>query len=813
MIKTRISVRNLVEFILRCGDIDSRIGTGSDEAMAEGARLHRQIQSRAGSDYRPEVSLAYTYTEDDVEISVEGRADGVIENESGTTVDEIKTTYADVMAYKEAKPLHLAQAKFYAYILAAQNDLPVIKVRLTYVNIDTEETRYFNYNFLIEELLEFTSSVCHEYVKWARLESEWIETRNSTIVGLPFPFEYRRGQEELVKQVYYTLHRKRKLFLEAPTGVGKTIATMYPSIQAMGQNLSQKLFYLTAKTITRTVAEDTVDIMRKDGLRLKNITLTAKEKICFTGEHECNPDACPYAKGHFDRVNDCIYELVTSQDAIKADTVKEYAQKYQVCPFEMSLDVSMFCDVIICDYNYAFDPRARLQRYFLDETKAGNYLFLVDEAHNLVDRAREMYSAEIVKENVMALRRLVEDELPSLAKKLEKCNKAMLALKRQCERYLINPLIDEFTNALLRTYSEIEKLLKADRRIAEKKKISKEVKDAVLEFYFELSHFLKMYELVDENYCIYCTYTEQGDFYVKLFCVNPRKNLSECMEMARSTILFSATLLPIQYYKNLLAGESDDYEVYAESVFDPSKRGLFVASDVTSKYTRRNDSEYTRIARYIHDVVNARTGNYMVFFPSYQFLSKVADAYDFEYCEEMNTELLIQTGSMKENERDEFLKRFERNAGSENLFAGIDADIDVDIEDGEEEKSLIGFCVMGGIFSEGIDLAHESLIGVIVVGTGLPQVCLEREIMKETFESEEVDGFDYAYRYPGMNKVLQAAGRVIRTEEDIGVVVLLDERFLQRSYVRMFPREWEDYKRVNVSDVSSKVERFWDEWY
>lgn len=813
MIKTRISVRNLVEFILRCGDIDNRIGTGSDDAMAEGARLHRQIQSRAGSDYRPEVSLAYTYAEDDVEISVEGRADGVIENESGTTVDEIKATYADVMAFKEAKPLHLAQAKFYAYILAAQKDLSVIKVRLTYVNIDTEETRYFNYNFLMEELLEFTSSVCHEYVKWARLEAEWIEIRNSTITGLPFPFEYRRGQEELVKQVYYTLYRKRKLFLEAPTGVGKTIATMYPSVQAMGQNLAQKLFYLTAKTITRTVAEDTVDIMRKDGLRLKNITLTAKEKICFTGDHECNPDACPYAKGHFDRVNDCIYELVTTEDAIKADTVRAYAEKYQVCPFEMSLDVSMFCDVIICDYNYAFDPRARLQRYFLDETKAGNYLFLIDEAHNLVDRAREMYSAELVKENIMALRRLVEEELPSLAKKLEKCNKAMLALKRQCERYLINPLIDEFTNALLRTYSEIEKLLKADRSITEKKKISKEVKDAVLEFYFELSHFLKMYELVDENYCIYCTYTPQGDFYVKLFCVNPRKNLSECMEMARSTILFSATLLPIQYYKNLLAGESDDYEVYAESVFDPSKRGLFVASDVTSKYTRRNDSEYTRIARYIHDVVNSRTGNYMVFFPSYQFLEKVADAYDFEYCEEMNTELLIQTGSMKENERDEFLSRFEKNRNSENLFAGIEADIEVDIEEEAEEKSLIGFCVMGGIFSEGIDLAHESLIGVIVVGTGLPQVCLEREIMKETFESEDVDGFDYAYRYPGMNKVLQAAGRVIRTEDDIGVVVLLDERFLQRSYVRMFPREWEDYKRVNVSDVSSKVERFWDEWY
>ena len=270
MVKTRISVRNLVEFILRCGDIDNRTGGDSMEAMQEGARLHRTLQRRAGSDYTPEVPLAYTYVEDDVEISVEGRADGVIDNETGITVDEIKTTYSDVMKFTEAKPLHLAQARFYAHSLAQSKDLPSIKVRLTYVNIDTEEIRYFNYTFLKEELNDFTASVCHEYVKWARLEDDLKNTRDASIKGLPFPFEYRPGQEELVKQVYYTIYRKKKLFLEAPTGVGKTIATLYPSVQAMGQGLFSKLFYLTAKTITRTVAEDTVRIMRKDGLKIKN---------------------------------------------------------------------------------------------------------------------------------------------------------------------------------------------------------------------------------------------------------------------------------------------------------------------------------------------------------------------------------------------------------------------------------------------------------------------------------------------------------------------------------------------------------------
>ncbi len=815
MVKTRISVRNLVEFILRCGDIDNRMGgDASLETMQEGARLHRLIQRRAGSDYTPEVPLAYTYVEDDVEISVEGRADGVIDNDTGVTVDEIKTTYGDVMKYTEAKPLHLAQAKFYAHILAQSKNLLSIKVRLTYVNIDTEEIRYFNYTFLQEELNEFTSSVCHEYVKWARLEDDLIKTRDASVKGLPFPFDYRAGQEELVKQVYYTIYRKKKLFLEAPTGVGKTIATLYPSVQAMGQGLFTKLFYLTAKTITRTVAEDTVHIMRKDGLKIKNITLTAKEKICFTAEHECNPDACPYAKGHFDRVNDCIYELITHEDAITADIVAEYARRFEVCPFEMSLDVSLFADIIICDYNYAFDPRARLQRYFADETNAGKYQFLVDEAHNLVDRAREMYSAEMVKEGIMAVRRAAEEELPVIAKKLEKCNKAMLALKRTCNDYLINPPIDEFVQSLMRVYSEIEKFLKDERKPKDKPKVSKEVKDAVLQFYFDTSHFLKMYELVDENYCVYCHYTEDDHFYLKLFCVNPRRNLSECMAMARSSVLFSATLLPVQYYKNLLAGEEDDYEVYAKSVFNPARRGLFIARDVTSKYTRRSSDEYTKIAHYIHDTVAARRGNYLVFFPSYRFLSDVADAYDYEFCEEDDTELIIQTGSMKEEERSAFLRRFEGNVADERLFDSIDAEIDIDIEDTEEceEKSLIGFCVMGGIFSEGIDLTHESLIGAIIVGTGLPQVCLEREIMKETFDAEGMDGFDYSYRYPGMNKVLQAAGRVIRTEEDIGVVVLLDERFLQRSYTRLFPVEWSDYETVDKDNAFDKIERFWDQW-
>lgn len=804
MIQTGISVRNLVEFILRSGDIDNRIGVSSDNAMLEGTRIHKLLQKAAGADYTPEVPLSYVYTEDDVEITVDGRADGVIENVMGVTVDEIKSTYADVMRYREAQPLHLAQAKFYAYILCEQKDLPTINIRMTYVNIDTEEVKYFHYTFMKDELLAFTSEVCHAYVKWARFEAEWKIIRNQSIEGLPFPFEYRKGQGDLVKQVYYTIAQKKKLFLEAPTGVGKTISTVYPAVMALGQDFSSKIFYLTAKTITRTVAAETVDILRDRGLKSKSIIITAKEKICMTGKKECNPDSCPYAKGHYDRINDAVYAMLTECDSYTRDTIYEYAERFQVCPFEMSLDVSLFADIIICDYNYAFDPRAKLKRFF-DDGCRGGYIFLIDEAHNLVDRAREMFSATLVKEHFMELRRLTEEHIPTVSKRFDKCNKALLELKHQCQKELIYPDLLSFHESLKRLYSSIDSFLEEDRKADPQHRLPAEIKDPLLEQYFEIGHFLNIEEIMDEDYTPYATYDDDGNFYVKLFCVNPRNNLMECMTKARSSILFSATFLPIRYYMNLLAGESEDYSVYAKSVFDPEKRGLFIANDVTSKYTRRSDDEFVKIAAYIREVTMQKAGNYMVFFPSYGFMEKVCDAYENNFADDPNVEVLVQSSGMKEEEREAFLSRFKGN-DEEGMFNGIGMDIE------EEDSTLIGFCVMGGIFSEGIDLKHDSLIGAIIVGTGLPQVCLEREIMKDTFDAADADGFDYAYRFPGMNKVLQAAGRVIRTQEDVGIVVLLDERFLQSSYKKLYPREWEEFEQVSLDKVAYRVERFWDQW-
>lgn len=792
-----VSVRSLVEFILRSGDIDNRKAAFSPEAMQEGGRIHRMIQRRMGAEYHAEVGLRYIHNTERYDIVIDGRADGIIieslENTS-VTIDEIKGTYHDINKMKQAIPVHLAQAKCYAYIYATQNKLESIRVRMTYCHLDTEEIRYFHYDYLYDELKAWFDEVIGKYEKWADYSFEWQKLRQSSIKELAFPFEYREGQKELATYVYQTIYHRRKLFIEAPTGVGKTISTVFPGVKAVGEGLIEKIFYLTAKTITRTVADDTFKLLRDGGLKFKTVILTAKEKICFLEEMECNPEACPYAKGHYDRINEAIYDLLTNEESFSREKVEEYAKKHQVCPFEMCLDMSLFSDAVICDYNYVFDPHVYLRRFFADGSQ-NEYLFLIDEAHNLVERGREMYSAVLCKEDFLKLKNTVKPYSPKLERYLEKCNKELLSLKKECENYKIEDSISSFVMALSRLNSAMEDYLEEHDESP--------VRQDILEFYFEVSHFLGINDLMDDNYVTYSQMNDDGSFILKLFCVNPSKNLQECMMRGRSSILFSATLLPIQYYKSLLGAQEGDYEVYAKSVFKAEKRGLYIASDVTSKYTRRSELEYYNIACYIYETVKNRNGNYMIFFPSHAFLQNVYNSFT-EYFADESIECILQKDHMSENSREEFLARFIGNEEC-NLSEAINMDIEI-----EEEKTLLGFCVMGGIFSEGIDLKNDSLIGVIIVGTGIPQVCNEREILKKYFDSFGENGFDYAYQYPGMNKVLQAAGRVIRTAEDVGIVVLLDERFLTSSYKRLFPREWSNYEVVTSAQIAKRVEWFWD---
>ena len=548
-------------------------------------------------------------------------------------------------------------------------------------------------------------------------------------------------------------------------------------MRAVGEGLGEKIFYLTAKTITRTVAEQAFSLLKEQGLSYKMITLTAKDKICFCEEVECNPDACPYARGHFDRVNDAVFDLITNCDEWNRGVLEEQAKKYGVCPFEMSLDVSNWADAVICDYNYAFDPQAHLKRFFSENGK-GEYLFLIDEAHNLVERAREMYSASLYKEDVLEIRRLVKAEDPKLAKCLAECNMQLLELKRECEQYQVLDSVSHLALKLMNVLSKLEDYLE-DCQDAEKKR-------QVLEFYFSVRNFLNIHESLDENYVIFSEMLGDGRFQIRLFCVNPAMNLQRYLEQGNSTIFFSATLLPVQYYKKLLSVGVDDYAVYAQSPFPEKNRRLFVGTDVSTRYTVRGKEAYQRFACYIVRMAEQRKGNYMAFFPSYRFLEEVHLWFQ-EYGAD-SAESICQLPSMDERQREEFLREFDR----------------------DREKSLVAFCVMGGIFSEGIDLTDDRLIGAVIAGTGLPQVCTEREILKQYFDAERMRGFDYAYLYPGMNKVLQSAGRVIRTERDKGVILLLDERFQERRYREVFPREWSRQTFGTIGDLEKELRTFWE---
>ncbi len=777
--QVRISVRALVEFVLRSGDIDNRrSGAAQKDAMAAGTRIHKKIQKRMGGNYRAEVPLKYTALdeEEDIELLVEGRADGIFEEDGIVTIDEIKGVYMDLERLTEPVAVHMAQAMCYGYFYCCDRDLDGVRIQLTYCNLETEEIRRFHEDRSKEELEVWFRSVIHEYFKWARYLCHHELQRNQSISGLEFPFPYREGQRDLAVAVYKTISRKKRLFIQAPTGIGKTLSTIFPAVQAMGAGKASKVFYLTAKTITRTVAEEAFRILRSRGLVFTAVTITAKEKLCPMEKTECNPEACPYAKGHFDRVNEAVFDILHLEQEMDRETVLRYAEKYRVCPFEFCLDISSWTDGIICDYNYVFDPNVRLKRYFADGA-SGDYLFLVDEAHNLVSRAREMYSASVYKEDFLEVKRIIKGKSPRLERQLDRCNKLLLSMKRECGDWQLLEDVTGLAAGIMTAFSYMETFMEEFPEFPER--------ETVLDFYFCLRDFLNVYEELDGHYRIYEENREDGSFLVRLFCVDPSRLLSRCMDQGASTILFSATLLPVRYYKTLLSGNQEDYAVYVNSPFPEENRLLMVAEDVSSRYTRRSPSEYRKVADYIRIVTQSRPGNYMVFFPSYQYMGEIEEILEEE---PLKADLLVQGQGMGEAEKTEFLEEFEK----------------------ERSHSLAAFCVMGGVFSEGIDLKEERLIGVIVVGTGLPMVCVEQEVLKGYFDETEEKGFDFSYQYPGMNKVLQAAGRVIRTPGDRGVILLLDDRFLRRDHLELFPREWEHFQVVNRGNAARCLEDFWN---
>ncbi|MGL5677986.1 MAG: ATP-dependent DNA helicase [Cellulosilyticaceae bacterium] len=771
--KIKLAVRELVESVMRQGSIDATGLVGTNR-MVLGTIAHKKVQQAMDAHYEAEVPLAYETTYEGIDFLIEGRADGIIQDLIGVTIDEIKSTttrldYID----EDYNPLHWAQAKCYAFIYAKQQGLPSISVRLTYYHLGTKRMKHLLQVYDFETLEKFFEDLLARYgsrVKWQR---EWCEKRNESLKGYTFPFEaYRPGQREMAVTIYKSILEGQKLYVNAPTGTGKTISTLFPTMKAMGEGHVEKVFYLTAKTITRTVAEEAVRLMYGGGAKVKAITLTAKDKICFLAERKCTREDCQYANGHFDRVDEAIKDALDHEDLLTREVITTYAKKYKVCPFELALDLSLHADVIICDYNYVFDPTASLKRF--KDNKG--FVILIDEAHNLVDRGREMFSATLSKVMVQQAKKALGKESSGIAGALQKMSKYLAEIKKgymEMTGSYISKEAPKQLKEMVRIFIE-----EVDMKLQEG---MGDLPSDFIDFYFEAQNFVKMYELYDERYV---TYGESygHDVRIKMFCLDPSFLISEILSTCQSAIFFSATLLPIQYYKYMLGG-LDDKAIYLSSIFDKEKNLRLIARDVSTRYQHRSMS-YSKIANYIQTLAEAKLGNYMVFFPSYQYMEEV-----YKQCEKDYPDLPIrmQSTAMDEEAREAYLNQFEKNP----------------------TQTTIGFCVLGGIFSEGIDLTGDRLIGVIVVGVGLPQIGLERDLIKYYFDEKGMEGYHYAYTYPGMNKVLQAVGRLIRTEADEGVALLIDDRYLSPTYQILLPEHLLPYEVVDQQACKGAVEQFY----
>ncbi|MBV4420070.1 ATP-dependent DNA helicase [Clostridium tyrobutyricum] len=799
----KISVRNLVEFVLRQGDLDNRF-TSNVRAL-EGTRAHQKIQQQykdkilgdQSASYNSEISLKYEILYKKFKFLVEGRADGVILEDNCVTIDEIKTVTRPLeMIDKTYNPLHLAQVKCYAYMYADENKLEYICVQLTYYNINDHKIKFIKEKIGIDDLRHFFIDMLDKYYKWVEFERDWSTVRNKSIDNLKFPFKnYRNGQKKLATVIYGTIRDKKRLFVQAPTGIGKTISTIFPSIKALATQKLSTIFYLTAKTTTRTTAEETLEIMFESGLRLKSITITAKEKICLNDDMQCNPEHCEYARGHYNRVNEAIFEIINSEDLITRDKLIKYATKFKICPFEFCLDTALFCDCVICDYNYAFDPRVYLRRFF-DESSKKN-VFLIDEAHNLVDRSRDMFSAQIYKKSFLHIKKFIKKEDNKILKSLNKINSYMLDLKKNCNlefKDLKDKLSDDIVYIKKNIYAQKIKmsgiyfLLKNFSSQIEEwmiKNAGQTGYDEILDEYFTVNNFIRIYELYNDNFITYIENME-GDLKVKILCIDPSTLLDERMKSAEASILFSATLSPMNYFKDILGGRAEDYNITLLSPFERKNREILISSNISTVYRNREES-CLPIIKYIKNVISRRTGNYMAFFPSYGYMDSVYKLF-IEKFPDVKTS--IQKSGMSESEREKFLNDFKEDS----------------------KENFISFAVLGGLFSEGIDLKGDKLIGSIIVGVGLPKISFEKDIIMDFFNKKNGLGYQYSYMYPGMNKILQAAGRVIRTESDRGVILLIDKRFVTNRYKKLFPEEWYPNHIINCeNDIESILKKFWND--
>jgi len=776
-LELHISVRDLVAFVLSAGDLTS-VFTGPSRA-AEAIRAHQRIQDSRPEGYQPEVAVQHTVTRDGVALRVSGRMDGLWSRGDRVTVEEIKTTRRGLKAVIAQKnPLHWGQAKVYAYIHALKEGLEAVEVQLTYHHLPTKKTRSVKETCAFTDLEAFFEDLISCYIQWAKGLIAARQRRDASIAALPFPYHaYRGGQREMAVAAYRTVRDGGQLMVQAATGIGKTLAVLFPAIKAQGEAHTDIIFFLAARTTGKMAAEQALAILREKGLVLKSLTLTAKDKICFEPDAACTAEECPYAKGHFDRLG-AAREALFAEDLWNREAVEAVAGVHRVCPFELSLDAALWADCIICDYNYAFDPRVNLKRFFAELT--GDYAFLVDEAHNLVDRSRDMFSAALDKATVLAVRRAVgKKSLPGVYRSLSKINTRLLAARKACDAAGTTLT---FANPPGDLEQPLRLFLKAAERWLEKNKPAA-FRTALLELYFTANNFLRVMEQFDSDYATLTT-ARGKDLQTKLFCLDPARQMGEAWERCKAAVLFSATLSPTGYFQTVLGLDPDIGRLRLPSPF-PAPHFQPLLMDTISTYYKDRSQTVSAVAGAIRSVVASKTGNYLVFSPSYSYLQMIHEAFG-QLAPDIPT--ACQTVAMGEKARTAFVEQFQ--AGN--------------------QQTLVGFAVMGGVFGEGIDLKGERLVGAVVVGVGLPAISPEQDLIRDYYDQTCQAGFEFAYQYPGFNRVLQAAGRVIRTAADRGVVLLVDRRYATARYRNLMPPEWRLQRAPGLDHLKRVVQGFWN---
>jgi Rad3-related DNA helicase len=748
MIYENISVKKLIEFILSSGDIDHR--SVHHLSAKEGILAHQYIQKQYAQTAQTEVPVSYQNQFDEINLTISGRIDGLLtDNHGNIIINEIKSTVKSLDEISQPSEIHIMQAKVYAFMYAKKSDLKQIMIQVTYINISSMKAKDFIYDLKIEDIDSEITDIIHSYLYYLRKLINIKLKRNSSIDTLNFPHTYRRGQRAIIKNIYKCLLEEKNLFLHAPTGSGKTLSALFPSLKYILLK-DEKIFYLVSKGTQKKVVLETLELLKTHGLFIKAVIIDAKEKVCCNESEitNCNPEKCKFTIEYYNKIKEILLEILHNEDIITREVIKKYAQKYMVCPFELSLDISCFCDIIICDYNYIFDPFSSLKRYFEENNK---YLFLIDEAHNLSDRGRQMYSAEISKNELLTVRK-TNKQYKSFYNALTKLNTSLNKINKSSEDNIVELSADDLVFLQINNF-----LIKAEKYI----QLNGELPATIQDFYLILFKFNKLFQIASSYHIFYYDRTEKK---LKLFCLDASKYLLDTISKSSSSIFFSATLMPIDYFMRISGGSPTDYTMISKSPFISDKLKVTAICHVDLTYKKRNQS-INEIIQYLHTILNRNKGNYMIFFPSFEFMNFVYENYKKKYGDE---NILLQKTNMSETDRDEFISYFNN-----------------------KESNIAAFVVLGGSFSESIDLVGDRLIGCVIISVGLPKLCYEREKLKQYYDKEG-HGFEFAYLYESVNKIMQAGGRVIRSENDTGFIYLIDKRFSYTQYKSLLSQTWEN---------------------